>query len=356
VPRQAPRKRLASALGYVVVLLLALEIGVRLAWKLDRNVPFFQPHRLIEGFYKQLNVIKSQSIQPDDAYFDVLLLGGSVTSKFYAVERLLYEKLNYRTSRPARIHNASHPAHTSLDSLYKYRALQDQSFDLVIIDHGINETRTNNCPPDVFQADYSHYAWYRQIRAIRQHKELPYTVVPYTLHFLWINLQDALGSSALIPFRQTRPEWFHYGETIKTAAPFRQNLTDILRLAERKREPVFLMTFAYYIAEGYTQEQFLNKTLDYTLHKPETPIEMWGTPDNVAKGLEVHNAIIRELARQYGHAELIDQQALMPASGRYYLDICHLTIDGATRWVEPVLRALGHATPEAAARSESQDP
>jgi hypothetical protein len=356
VPRQAPRKRLASALGYVVLLLLALEIGVRLAWKLDRNVPFFQPHRLIEGFYKQLNVIKSQSIQPDDAYFDVLLLGGSVTSKFYAVERLLYEKLNYRTSRPARIHNASHPAHTSLDSLYKYRALQDQSFDLVIIYHGINETRTNNCPPDVFQADYSHYAWYRLIRAIRQHKELPYTVLPYTLHFLWINLQDALGSSAFIPFRQTRPEWLHYGETIKTAAPFRQNLTDILRLAERKREPVFLMTFAYYIADGYTQEQFLNKTLDYTLHKPETPIEMWGTPDNVAKGIEVHNAIIRELARQYGHAELIDQQALMPASGRYYLDICHLTIDGATRWVEPVLRALGHATPEAAARSESQDP
>ena len=65
------------------------------------------------------------------------------------------------------------------------------------------------------------------------------------------------------------------------------------------------------------------------------------------------HAIIRELARQYDHAERIDQQALMPASGRYYLDVCHLTIDGATRWVEHVLRALGHATPEAATRSGS---
>ena len=49
MPRQAIRKRLVSTLGYVVLLLLALEIGARLAWKLDRNVPFFQPHRLIEG-------------------------------------------------------------------------------------------------------------------------------------------------------------------------------------------------------------------------------------------------------------------------------------------------------------------
>lgn len=353
MPRQAIRKRLVSTLGYVVLLLLALEIGARLAWKLDRNVPFFQPHRLIEGFYKQLHAIQSQSIQPDDANFDVLLLGGSVTSKFYAVERLLDEKLNYRASRPARIHNASHPAHTSLDSLYKYQELQGKSFDLAILYHGINETRANNCPPNVFQADYSHYAWYRFIRQIRQHKELPYTILPYTVHFLWINLQEALGSSALIPFRQTQPEWLHYGETIKTAAPFRQHLTDILHLAERKREPVFLMTFAYYIADGYTREKFLNKALDYTLHKQETPIEIWGTPDNVAKGIEVHNAIIRELAHQYDHAELIDQQALMPASGRYYLDVCHLTIDGATRWVEHVFRALGHATPEVAMRSGS---
>jgi hypothetical protein len=168
---------------------------------------------------------------------------------------------------------------------------------------------------------------------------------------LWINLQDALGSPALIPLRQTRPEWLHYGQTIKTAAPFRQHLTDILHLAARKREAVFLMTFAYYIADGYTQERFLNQTLDYTLHKQDTPIEIWGTPDNVAKGIEVHNAIIRELARQYSHVELIDQQALMPASGRDYLDVCHLTIDGAVRWVEPVLRALGHTTPDAATRS-----
>ena len=133
MPRQAARNRLIPTLGYGILLLLALEIGARLAWKLDRNVPFFQPHRLIEGFYKQLNDIKAQSIQPDDAYFDVLLLGGSVTSKFYAIERLLHEKLNYRARRPARIHNASHPAHTSLDSLLKYRELQDQSFDLVIV-------------------------------------------------------------------------------------------------------------------------------------------------------------------------------------------------------------------------------
>jgi hypothetical protein len=82
-----------------------------------------------------------------------------ITSKFYAIERLLDEKLNYRASRTACIHNASHPAHTSLDSLYKYRELQDKSFDLVIIYHGINKTRANNCPPHVFQADYSHYAW-----------------------------------------------------------------------------------------------------------------------------------------------------------------------------------------------------
>ena len=75
-----------------------------------------------------------------------------------------------------------------------------------------------------------------------------------------------------------------------------------------------------------------------------------GIIESIPEGV---HAIIRELARQYDYAELIDQQALMPASGRYYLDVCHLTIDGATRWVEHVLRPLGHAAPEVATRSGS---
>lgn len=50
-------------------------------------------------------------------------------------------------------------------------------------------------------------------------------------------------------------------------------------------------------------------------------------------------SMIRNFSRNY---ILID----VSTSSRYYLDVCHLTIDGATRWVEHVLRALGHTTPE----------
>ena len=340
MPSSPTSSRLFSKACYLILVLLALEASARLAWKLDRNVPFFHPQRLIDGFYKDLGPVRNQTLSPDDGYFDILLLGGSVMSKFYPVARILDEQLNYQATQPTRMHNLAYPAHTSRDSLYKYQELKDKHFDLVILYHGINETRSNNCPPQVFKQDYSHHAWYRFVQQTRRHAELPYTILPYTLHFLWITLQETLGSAELVSFRRVRPEWRHYGADIKTAASYRDNLVAILELAEEKAEPVLLLTFAYYIAPGYTLEKFAAKQLDYTLHKPDTPIEVWGAPANVAKGIDTHNRISRTLARRYGHVTLVDQDELMPHNGRYYLDICHLTVAGATRWVEHVVRAV----------------
>jgi hypothetical protein len=60
-----------------------------------------------------------------------------------------------------RVHLAAAGAQTSRDSYLKYRWLSSKRFDLVVLYDGINEACANNCPPNVFRADYSHYAWYR---------------------------------------------------------------------------------------------------------------------------------------------------------------------------------------------------
>lgn len=339
-PSRSGSKQVVFWFCTLVLMLLAVETLARLGWMLDRRVPFFAPGRIIEGFYKQLPAIIAHDLRPDDGYFDVLLLGGSVISRRYTMARILHEQLNYHAPQPARIHNAAHPAHTSLDSWYKYQYLQDKHFDLVMVYHGINETRTNNCPPAVFKHDYSHQTWYRFIHSIEAHSELPMTILPYSLHFLWLNLQERLGSPTLMPFRRIRPEWVTYGSDIKTAATFRRNMTRIIHLARQKREPVLLMTFASYIAEGYTKDKFLANALDYTLHKKNTPIEVWGTPVNVAKGLAVHNAIARELAGAYAHVSLLDQAQRIPPTGKHYLDICHLTVEGSVLWADNVMRHI----------------
>ena len=332
------KKKVVHFSIYLVYFLLLLEVCSRGLWAVRYGVPFFESEKIIYAFYPELREVEQEEIRREDGYFDILLLGGSVLNdRFGSVRQILLEKLTLKTIEEVRVHNLAVPAHTSLDSYYKYRRLLDKNFDLVLFYHGINEVRANNSPRSLFKKDYSHFTWYERINELEKHREISLIAFPYTLKFLLLVAMHRIGLSEHTPVKPTE-EWAQYGDVIKTAASFEENLTSILRIADRKKEGVLLMTFAYYIPGDYSLIKFNNKALDYGKHSK--PIEIWGKPANVAAGITTHNEIIKDVARRYNHVSFIDQNMLIPKSGQYFDDIAHFTCEGSESFVDNVLEAI----------------
>jgi hypothetical protein len=341
--RMSPARVIAMLAAFAAMQLLVIESSARLYWKLRHRVPLLAPQAIRYAFYPELAAIREQSLIRPEETFDVLLLGAStLTRALGAIESTLREELTARTGLRVRTHNAAVSAQSSRDSLFKYRALADRHFDLVILYDGINDVRSNNCPPEVFRADYSHAEWYRLVNMLDEHPERRFLAYPYTLRYLLVRSADALGLSRKIPRHAPREEWLEHGRQIKTAGPFRENVRQILELARAKREPLVLMTFAYHVPAGYSLERFAALALDYTTHA--SPIEIWGLPRNVVAGLVSHNLILERLADEYPETIFVDQHRLLPKRRLHFNDICHLTTVGSQSFVQnligPVLERL----------------
>jgi hypothetical protein len=324
---------------YLLFLLVLAESAARAFWK-TRGVPFFQTHKSIYlSFYPEVGRVERELRRDDRDCFDILMLGGSVLHKDYGdIEHVLRERLIRATRKCVRIHNLSAAAQTSLDSYYKYRHLSGQSFDLVLIYHGINELRANNCPSSMFRDDYSHLSWYRLINDFEDGLRLRWFVLPYTVKFVILKGVERMGWSSSRPTHRPEPASLDFGCDVKTASPFGRNLEGILRVASERREPVLLMSFALYIPEDYTEKRFENRSLDYTSHM--YPVELWGKAPCVAAGIAAHNRVIAELARQTDGVLFVDQDALIPKEGLYFNDACHLTHEGCERFVDSILARI----------------
>jgi hypothetical protein len=99
------------------------------------------------------------------------------------------------------------------------------------------------------------------------------------------------------------------------------------------------MTFAYHVPADYSLEAFRAGTLDYA-EGASLPVEIWGRPENTIAALEQHNDAVRELASQHPEVVFIDQERLMPRSGKHFLDCCHFTPEGCTVFTEHLLARL----------------
>ena len=86
-------------------------------------------------------------IEAENKQIDVLLLSGSVLNKLYEIIKTeMQQQLPRRFDCPVVISNLAVSSDTSLDSRVKYELLEDRHFDVVVLYHGINEVRFNNCP------------------------------------------------------------------------------------------------------------------------------------------------------------------------------------------------------------------
>jgi hypothetical protein len=237
--------------------------------------------------------------------------------------------------RDVRVFNLADAGHTSRDSWLKYVAVGEARFDLVVFYHGINETRANNVPPELFRDDYSHYAWYAMVNSLSRYHGSARLSLPLTGQFVRML---ARPNDGYVPMHEPREEALQYGADIRSARAFGQNLSSIIDLAHQRNDPVMLMTFAMHVPDDYSQDLFSEMRLDYALHSQS--MELWGKPENVVAGVDAHNRVVREMTARDETLLFVDQAVLMPRTARYFNDPCHLTAEGAVRFVENLLAGL----------------
>ena len=111
-----------------------------------------------------------------------------------------------------------------------------------------------------------------------------------------------------------------------------------MELAKGKRERVVLMSFAIHIPADYTPEKFRRRELDYGKHL--LPVEIWGNPLAVRKGVALHNNVIRGLAIDEDAVLYVEQDGLIPKNGDHFDDVCHLTERGSLQFVTNIMDTL----------------
>lgn len=334
-------KKIIFTLIFVFLLLLPLELVSRAYWVKEKRLSFWAPEAM-EMFYPALKKVHDTKITVDDGYYDILLLGGSVlydAGRWSDAITVLRDTLkNLAQKREIRIHNVARPSHSSRDSLFKYRDLADKHFDLVIIYDSINEVRANNCPPDMFKADYSHYSWYKKLNFFEHYPLFKVFTLPYTIYSLIIDIEEKKGLIKFVPTDIPNEDWVKYGNDIKSASSFESNLNEILNLAKKRHEPVLMSTFAFYVPRDYSYFKFKTHQLNYAEHT--FYIEVWGKPEHVIMGTLKHNDIMRKLSAEHPDVIFLDEYPRMPPGKEYYNDICHLTDLGIKKLLEDFSEAI----------------
>ena len=169
--RKAPghrpaRRRFFFAAWYTIYLVVLLLIGSKLFWHFGFGVPVTRSLTQLDlwvSFYPDVHDsgLSAAEIKPDDDYFDVLVLGGSVMDQ---AANILEEQLRKRVGDRLRYFNIAEAAHTSRDSYLKFQLFSDRQFDLVVVYNGINDVAMNNVSQQMFRDDYTHCFWYAAMR------------------------------------------------------------------------------------------------------------------------------------------------------------------------------------------------
>ena len=69
-------------------------------------------------------------------------------------------------------------------------------------------------------------------------------------------------------------------------------------------------------------------------------MEAEGLTRRVVHGVEVHSRIVRDIGGNDAEVIFVDQEKASPKSGRFFADICHLSVDGQRLLVENIMGAL----------------
>ncbi|MCF2492393.1 hypothetical protein [Dyadobacter chenhuakuii] len=305
--------------------------------------PFFQPARYLEKkYYPYIEAMQEARVERGGDTRNILILGGSVVNTHWSRLEMRLDTL-FQKAYPAikkfNFFNVAMPGHNSRDNLVKYRLLKNQPYDLVIFYEAINENRANNISTEMFYPDYSHIKWYDEINLLLKHPEMNVTVIPYSIHLLIKTLIDKLKHRNYISNDQVDPAYAGYGEDIKTAASYYNNLNDIARLANKKHDPLLLVKYATFFPPGITLTGEEADKKYFTPCYMVSPVTTWGKPANVAKGVRMHNAML-EKVHQEQKTGFFNMAAVMPEDSVLFCDVCHLSEPGAQRFARELSKHI----------------
>lgn len=304
-----------------------------------RGYSFGRPSEYIfDGFYKNLKRPAGQEIGRNANATRILILGGSVVSPGYSdlhnrLDTILTKR--YGNARRFDVVNVAAPAHTSLDNFLKYKLLEDQRFDLVIYYEGINDTRVNNIPPGEFRDDYSHVKWYSDIHMLLRHSEINVTVMPYLLDMAGNTIYDKLTGRIYLEPIGVDARFAKFGRQVRTAPCYRRNIESIAKIARARGDKLVLLSYA----SCFPQDSLSSGNHNYAKCMFATPITMWGKPEHVKKGIDVHNQVIRRLSKQYGTL-FLDMENTMPKDPSLFCDVCHVSEPGAQRFAHEIVEFI----------------
>jgi hypothetical protein len=341
--RRASGWKLAAKLGLAfAAFAMAGELASRAYWAITKGMPPFTLRPGWFAYYPQLStsgVLNKSGDGPSDT-FDVLILGGStISDQFGTIGPRLARSLQPRVGRPVRVYNLACYAHTSRDSVLKYRLLAQRRFDLVVVYDGINDARMNHAPPERFRDDYRHCRWYETLRFVERRPWISSLALVFTGKFALDRFAESTGLTWYLPRHAPGEELMEHACAVRSREAFRRNYEEIVTTAAARGDRLLLMTFAYHIPADYTRERCLSGVLDYGNGCPE-PVELWGRPDNVAKAVDAHNEVLRELASVHSEVVFVDQFRRLARGAATFNDCCHLTDEGCRLFVENILAAL----------------
>ncbi|MEX0727070.1 MAG: hypothetical protein WD065_12410 [Planctomycetaceae bacterium] len=315
---------------FAVYLALLVYLGFRLFLYLRYDVSPVARTSSLDGYqliYPEVYKSGVLDIPQDggDAALDVVLIGGS-TLEQTAGE--LTERLRQSWGPEVRVYNLAKAAHTSRDTLFKFRKLPERGIDLIVLYDGFNDIRMNCVPAADFKNDYTHCNWYVGMERRLQKRGTD---------FQELVTRDLEAIGNLIDLGQPSDELLDEGTTVKTAAPFRENIAEILRACRDRKIPVVLMTFPWYLPANYSKERMADGQLDYGTGGYGMHAESWGRPENIRTTMAAHNDVIRELVADpefTSTVQFVDQVELLSADGTHFSDPCHFTPKGIERFVE----------------------
>jgi hypothetical protein len=249
----------------------------------------------------------------------ILTLGGSAMFNRRMTERLK-NRLNTISTQPIEIVGAALRTHTTMSSVLKYKLLSKYHFDLVLFYHGINDLWANHVAIEDFKDDYSHLD-----PRYKRNFLLDHSLICRNIYNKWIYHKPAQVLQTT--FRDDLP-----AEKV-----FKRNLITLIKAIRQNGSTPILMTFACSIPPNYTIESFKSKALGYNnpTNYDSCPVELWGPPGYVREGLQEHNRIVRQLAKDYD-VLLIDQEKLMGKDLYWFGDVCHLSVKGTEKFIRNI--------------------
>ncbi|MCE6990326.1 hypothetical protein [Dyadobacter sp. CY323] len=323
---------LFSAIFFLILFLLT-EILLRLTLVFF-GYPFFKPSdNIYKSYYTNLDPVRQKDIKSNDDIFDVLILGGSVVSTPWSnlearLDTILKDEYK---DRKFAFYNIAGAGHTSLDNALKYTLLDKQRFDLVFYYEAINENRANNIPAKDFRQDYSHIQWYDGIYLLQAHPEINITVIPYVVDKAIRFIRDNIKKRVFISQDKVDPAYAVFGSDIKTAVPYQKNIERLIKTAASRGDKLVLMSYASYFPPNVKLTGKEKDMKHFAGCRFASPVTIWGLPENVHKGIEIHNMGLRKLVKKY-RMPFLDMEATMPKDSTLFCDVCHVSEAGAQRF------------------------